>query len=267
MRCRRFTARWGFGVFYMARLFALCTKKPSIMMADAVPIGEHNNRHLLQDNLLPMREVSIEVDWTRMQRQRAAVLKHTEVPPYLILPEVQQLLNHCYDDTTYQLINILWHTGTRISECLTLTPRHFVLDADEPYLSVNTLKQKQPRQGRAKPRYIPISDDEFIASLKRFIRARNIKHNEPLFAFAYSAAIKRIKRFVAALDADLQPLISVTPHTFRHSFAINAVIQGIPSIQVLQGWLGHKTITSTLIYTQILALETHHFMQKIQFRI
>ena len=47
-RCRQFTAHWGYGAFYMANLFALCSKKPAIMLADPHPIGCDNNRHLQQ---------------------------------------------------------------------------------------------------------------------------------------------------------------------------------------------------------------------------
>jgi len=45
-QCWQFTARWGYGAFTMAKLFALGTKDPSIMLADPHPIGRDNNRHL-----------------------------------------------------------------------------------------------------------------------------------------------------------------------------------------------------------------------------
>ncbi len=47
-RCRQFTDSWGYGAFYMAILFALCSKDPNIMLADPAPIGPDNNRHLQQ---------------------------------------------------------------------------------------------------------------------------------------------------------------------------------------------------------------------------
>jgi len=47
-RYRQFTVRWGYGAFTMTNLFALCSKDPSIMLADPHAIGEHNNRHLQQ---------------------------------------------------------------------------------------------------------------------------------------------------------------------------------------------------------------------------
>ncbi len=47
-RCWQFTACLGYGAFYMANLFALCSKDPGIMLADPAPIGQDNNRHLQQ---------------------------------------------------------------------------------------------------------------------------------------------------------------------------------------------------------------------------
>lgn len=47
-RCWQFMARWGYERFYMANLFALCSKDPRLMLADLAPIGRDNNRHLIQ---------------------------------------------------------------------------------------------------------------------------------------------------------------------------------------------------------------------------
>jgi integrase/recombinase XerD len=54
------------------------------------------------------------------------------------------------------------------------------------------------------------------------------------------------------------------PHTFRHSFAINCIIQSVP-VTVLREWLGHRDITKTLIYTQILAQDSRVFMENVRF--
>jgi len=54
------------------------------------------------------------------------------------------------------------------------------------------------------------------------------------------------------------------PHTFRHSFAVNCILHGVP-ITVLRDWLGHRDITKTLIYTQILAHDSRVFMDQVAF--
>ncbi len=96
-------------------------------------------------------EIQIEIDWSLLLEQRSAVLRHTETPAYLLLPEIHQLMEVVRQDNLLLMINTLWHTGARISECLALTPNHFVLDARQPYVSVETLKTRgRPKKSRAR---------------------------------------------------------------------------------------------------------------------
>jgi site-specific recombinase XerD len=87
-----------------------------------------------------------------------------------------------------------------------------------------------------------------------------VRRQARFFPVTRSAINKRLERLTAPLNLT----VPVSPHTFRHSFAVNAVLHGTP-LPVLQGWLGHADIASTLIYTRVLTLETHHLMRRIQF--
>lgn len=48
--------------------------------------------------------------------------------------------------------------------------------------------------------------------------------------------------------------IPVTPHTFRHSFAMHLLMSGVPE-KVLQSLLGHRYARSTETYTRVFALD------------
>ncbi|MCY0071744.1 tyrosine-type recombinase/integrase [Klebsiella pneumoniae] len=48
--------------------------------------------------------------------------------------------------------------------------------------------------------------------------------------------------------------IDVSPHTFRHSFAMH-LLYGHVHPKVLQGLLGHEKFESTEVYTKIFALD------------
>ncbi len=47
--------------------------------------------------------------------------------------------------------------------------------------------------------------------------------------------------------------VSVTPHTFRHSYAMHMLYAGIP-LKVLQSLMGHKS-SSSEVYTKVFALD------------
>ena len=220
-----------------------------------------SDQHLTQATVPNIR---IEIDWSLLLEQRTAVLRHTETPAYLLLPEIHQLMDGVHQDNLLLMINTLWHTGARSSECLALTPNHFVLEAKQPYVSVETLKSRgrPKRAGRVKPRLVPLCDPHFILQLERYVASHHIRKNELLFPITRFAANKRFDRLVAKMTQP--PSIKITPHVFRHSFAVNAIFHGTP-LPVLQGWLGHADINSTLVYTQVLSLETYHLMQRIQY--
>ncbi|MBT3205216.1 MAG: site-specific integrase [Gammaproteobacteria bacterium] len=209
-------------------------------------------------------DIRIDIDWPVLLEQRQAVLLHTDVPAYLLLPEVHQLIDAARQDNLLLMMNTLWHTGARISECIALTPNHFKLDVQQPYVSIQTLKSRgrPKRGGQVKPRLVPISDASFVRQLERFIKTHQVKKHDRLFPITRSAANKRLDRLIEKMT--VKPSINITPHTFRHSFAVNAIFHGTP-LPVLQGWLGHVDIHSTLVYTQVLSLETYHLMQRIQF--
>ncbi len=48
--------------------------------------------------------------------------------------------------------------------------------------------------------------------------------------------------------------VPVTPHTFRHSYAMHMLYAGIP-LKVLQSLMGHESISSTEVYTKVFALD------------
>lgn len=205
----------------------------------------------------------IEIDWPALTENRPAVLAHTDMPAYLLKPEIHRLLDACRDDSNHLLINTLWHTGARISECLALTPQHFELVGSRPYVSLKTLKGRgRPSKNEKKARLLPLTDEAFRNQVARYIRSHSIPRRSRIFPFNRGAAWYRIKKIAGQLSPELP--VEVSPHTFRHSFAVNAVFHGIP-LSVLNQWLGHANIENTLIYSQVLALETWHLMQRIEF--
>ncbi len=57
----------------------------------------------------------------------------------------------------------------------------------------------------------------------------------------------------AAADGVTFP-VPVTPHTFRHSYAMHMLYAGIP-LKVLQSLMGHRSVSATETYTKVFALD------------
>ncbi len=57
--------------------------------------------------------------------------------------------------------------------------------------------------------------------------------------------------------------LRIHAHKFRHTFAVKAIMDTVP-LNVLQQWLGHSSIFTTSIYTQITGMDTAQFMARIR---
>ena len=65
-------------------------------------------------------------------------------------------------------------------------------------------------------------------------------------------------------DRSILPVESLLPHTFRHSFAVNCLLQG-RDIRTIQDWMVHAELASTAVYLKVLSGETHHLVYGMQF--
>ncbi|EFH4619310.1 tyrosine-type recombinase/integrase [Escherichia coli] len=165
----------------------------------------------------------VAIDYPAALALRQMSMVHDELPKYLLAPEVSALLHYVPDLHRKMLLATLWNTGARINEALALTRGDFSLAPPYPFVQLATLKQRTE-----KARIWEVTD--------RTVRTW-------------------IGEAVAAAAADgVTFSVPVTPHTFRHSYAMHMLYAGIP-LKVLQSLMGHKSISSTEVYTKVFALD------------
>lgn len=177
------------------------------------------------------------------------------LPKYFTADEVRIILSDSLkteDYDAYFLCLFLWNTGVRISEALAVKAED--IDLIGKALRVATLKRK------GHLRVIPIQNG-FIGEIALWINLKGIKRGDHLFQMSRKTAYNYVRKAcnMAGVFDD-----RCHPHTFRHSFAINCIIQQVP-VTILKEWLGHRDITKTLIYTNILAQDTKIFMDNVRF--
>lgn len=173
-----------------------------------------------------------------------------EVPKYFIPEEVVGILQNTRSKRDTLILSILWQTGLRVGELLSLKRE----DVDFYNQTIKTITEK--RKGHF--RILPISS-ALAGELAKWIADKKIADRESFFK------ITRFRVYQIVRDACLKAGIDrkrAHPHTFRHSFAINCVKQGV-SVLVLNEWLGHSNMDNTLIYTRILATDSKQFYDKI----
>lgn len=151
----------------------------------------------------------------------------------------------------FLLFKFLLRTGARISEALTVTPRD--IDLGTNTISIITLKKKSARVPR---RTINIHPDLRDTYMQYLLESRiDPLSTERLFPMTRQAVDKFFRSIC-------EPDIKFHAHKFRHTFAVQAVRAGVP-LNVLQKWLGHSSIFTTSIYTQITGVDTAGYMERI----
>ena len=236
---------------------------------DAFMLANHASNELFQPKShkevdFPIQNVVI--NWDRLMAKRGQVLLSSEeMPAYLLKPEVLRLLEQ-EDDLSYRLImDLMWSTGARISEVLALTPERFVFDRYDHMVILDTLKKRgRPKRKalqRSPKRFVPICEPELINRISTYLYMNKFKKGERLFTMARQSVNRHIKAAVSKAGGAPFP---ISAHTFRHSFAIHLLLHGRPLKYVSQ-LLGHSSVKSTEVYTNVLTVDGSHFMEGVPF--
>ena len=140
------------------------------------------------------------------------------------------------------ILLLLYGAGLRVAEALSLTGR------DLPIGRALRVTGK-----RAKTRIVPIVPavaDAITDYLKQ--RPYPVETDGPLFVGARGGPLNPdlVRRAVAAARKRLGLPATLTPHALRHSFATHLLARGA-DLRSLQELLGHASLSSTQIYTEV----------------
>jgi site-specific recombinase XerD len=148
------------------------------------------------------------------------------------------------------LFEFLLRTGGRISEILDLTYKD--VDTFTETVKMRTMKRKKEVY-----RTIPLHQDlKKIFSIYSSGR-RKYGKDEKIFPMRRQAVDEFLKR----MQRDLG--FRIHAHKFRHTFAVKAIMDGVP-LNVVQKWLGHSSVFTTSVYTDVTGMDTKEWMNRIK---
>lgn len=201
---------------------------------------------------------------------RQMALVYDELPRYLLAPEVAALLHYLPDWPQHALINLLWNTGARINEALSLRRRDIRLTVEMPHIILRTAKQRRngpgrPAKGKSANRLVPLTDPQFVDELRRLFASTKEQFEvdqltgERTPLPIWQATDRTVRNWLTKAERlanqdGITFSVPVTPHVFRHSYAMHMLYQGTP-LKVLQGLMGHEKSESTEVYTRVFALD------------
>jgi integrase/recombinase XerD len=159
-------------------------------------------------------------------------------------------------------IALLWYTGIRVSELCQLTWTNAdIFGTNRPLLTLPASITKT-RTPRVIPLPLPIvrrleqhaaaSENQLPLVKPEGFIINHRKKTDPYSTRAIQYALEEASRSLG--------IAHITPHSFRHSFATRML--RVSNIRITQLALGHRSITSTAIYTHPTLDEIEQAMTK-----
>jgi integrase/recombinase XerD len=176
--------------------------------------------------------------------------------------EIEQILDaidlsHPQGQRNRAIIETLYACGLRASELVNLRLSDYY-----PDLGLIKVIGKNNKE-----RIVPIGDSAikyngiYIDSIRKLMNNINPAHSDFLFLNRRGKQLSRVMIFMIIKETVHNAGLSktVSPHTFRHSFATH-MVEGGADLKAVQDMLGHESITTTEIYTH---LDTQYLRETI----
>jgi integrase/recombinase XerD len=142
------------------------------------------------------------------------------------------------------MIELLFATGLRVSELCSLNASYIDLEKGSVLIMGKGSKE----------RILQIGNPEVLSILRRYAdeNASQIREAGCFFVNRLSSRISEqsVRFLIKRLCAKASISQNITPHMFRHTFATLLLEEDV-DIRYIQRMLGHSSIQTTQIYTQV----------------
>lgn len=177
--------------------------------------------------------------WTFDSKEFATARK--KLPHYLRREQIDLLIQHAEDTHERMFVKTLFLTGIRIAELMSLTQESIEPDG------IKFIGK------RDKERFVPVLDNGFMSELRDYAKEQKGRLF-PRKYYNYWLALRRLCLVAGT------PMVS--PHTLRHSRAVDLVERGV-SLGGVQTFLGHEQPGTTLIYSQLTQRDLKRELERV----
>jgi integrase/recombinase XerD len=181
----------------------------------------------------------------------APKLKRT-LPDVLSFDEIEKIISQLdlskpEDGRNKAILEIMYSCGLRVSEVVNLRISQLYFEAGIIRVTGKGDKERLVPVGRAAAKYINI----YLKNIRLHIKVKP-GNEDILFLNRRGTKLSRIMIFLIIKELVKKAGIkkTVSPHTFRHSFATH-LVEGGADLRAVQEMLGHESITTTEIYTHL----------------
>ncbi len=174
------------------------------------------------------------------------------LPDVLSIDEIDQIFQSIDMSTDRghrdrAILETLYASGLRVTELVEMKLSNLI--QDQSFLRITGKGNKE--------RLVPIGEHA-LHQINIYINQYRIhlprikNHEEFIFLNKFGKKLSRISIFSIVKESVARAGIhkSISPHTFRHSFASH-LVEGGANLRIVQEMLGHESITTTEIYTHL----------------
>lgn len=175
---------------------------------------------------------------------------YRKLPNILTIEEVDNLLDikldTPFDYRNKAMLELMYSSGLRVSELINLELSDIDLNNNYVRCFGKGSKERIVPVGEYSSKYLSIYINEYRDSMKKSYYTEKIflnNHGKEMTRQGFFKIIKKI-----AKDKDINK--NITPHMLRHSFATHLLNNGA-DLRTIQEMLGHSSISTTQIYTNV----------------
>jgi integrase/recombinase XerD len=202
-------------------------------------------KYLLYEGLIEKDPTSL-IEGPRLGRK---------LPDTLSFPEIERLLD-AIDLSTPEgarnraMLELLYSSGLRVSELVSLKINNIYFDAGFLRVVGKGNKERLVPMGRDAMKHLQIYLDQIRGKSPH--KSAQKGFDATVFLNRRGRKLTRVMIFtiIKNLAKKIGLKKTISPHTFRHSFATH-LIEGGADLRAVQEMLGHESITTTEIYTHL----------------